>query len=111
MKRFYNDIHDYDWLDEVYIPDKETGMVVFQTTIFEIPTILKNDKCFNEALKKITCAGDIELSHMPVKNEFGAYEKIPTLTIYSPIVGEVGLEGVFVVHTDIFDLVPEMGSI
>lgn len=110
MKQFYNDIHNYDWLDKVYILDKETGMIVFHTSMFEMSTSWKNEKCFNEALKKIICAGDIEPSHTPVKNEFGAYEKIPILMIYSPILGEAALEGVLMVHTDIFDLVPEMGS-
>lgn len=41
-----------------------------------------------------------------MKNEYGNYEMgVPTLLISSPILGEVGLEGVLIARVNVFDLV------
>lgn len=112
MKNFNNYIVHSNWIEEVSILDKETGKAVFQSDIFDREVSFKTEPCFIEALKKIPCVSKVKASYEPLRNESGIYEEnIPSFLIFSPIAGEVGIEGVLMARSTIFDLLEDEDSV
>lgn len=111
MKKLYANIHSYNWLDEFDIIDQKKGKVVFHSGKTSISSGMINDKCYSMANKMITCATDIYPSSVPILNEEGVYEAgVPTLLIFSPIEGEVEIEGILIARVNALQISPTISD-
>jgi PAS domain S-box-containing protein len=103
-------INQYDWLDELFITDHNTGEVIFTTGTSSFPDGLKNEKHFQEAADNRIGVSTIFSSINPIKNEDEQNEiGVPTMFISVPI-SEDGneIEGVLTARINVFQINPSV---
>jgi PAS domain S-box-containing protein len=106
-KQLSTSLHSYDWFQEFIISNPKTGETIYHTDVISPSTKISMSKHFDDALQGNLGVSDVFLSSTFVKNEYGNYEqKVPTLLISAPIVGEVGQEGILTARMDFFKIAP-----